>query len=127
MARFIFPVLWQKKYPNAAKAWGWQYVFPSKSLSQDPRSHKTRRHHAHESGLQKAVKKASQEARIDKRVSCHTLRHSFATNLLESGVNIRVLQELLGHKDVSTTEIYTHVMDKGFLNISSPLDGLDDD
>ena len=115
-----------KKYPNAAKAWGWQYVFPSKGLSKDPRSNKTRRHHVNESGLQKAVKAASHKASIAKRVSCHTLRHSFATHMLEDGVNIRVLQELLGHKDVTTTEIYTHVMDKSFQDIESPLIGLDD-
>lgn len=115
-----------KKYPNAARAWGWQYVFPSKGLSKDPRSNKIRRHHVNESGLQKAVKTANHKAGIDKRVTCHTLRHSFATHLLENGVNIRMLQELLGHKDVTTTEIYTHVMDKSFQDLESPLIGLDE-
>ena len=109
------------KYKGASKAWVWQYVFPSKKLSKDPRSDITRRHHVNESSLQRAVYAASDIAEINKRVSCHTLRHSFATHMLESGVNIRVLQELLGHKDVTTTEIYTHVMNKDFSGLKSPL------
>jgi len=113
-----------RKYTNAGKEWGWQYVFPSKKLSKDPRSDKLRRHHVLESGLQKAVKRAVQRAGIAKRVSCHTFRHSFATHLLENGVNIRVVQELMGHADVKTTEIYTHVMEKDISVISSPLDQL---
>ncbi|MFQ5729778.1 MAG: integron integrase [Waddliaceae bacterium] len=119
------PSALSRKYPKAAGAWEWQYVFPSKGLSKDPRSGLIRRHHAHETTLQKAVYEARQRARISKRVSCHTLRHSFATHLLESGVNIRVLQELLGHKDVRTTEIYTHVINKDLSGIKSPLDGLE--
>ncbi|MEO2054016.1 MAG: integron integrase [Nitrospira sp.] len=113
-----------RKIPSAAKTWGWQYVFPSKIRSKDPRSGVIRRHHIHESALQKAVSSARERADITKRVSCHTLRHSFATHLLESGVNIRVLQEVLGHKDVTTTEIYTHVLRKDLSGIKSPLIGL---
>ncbi len=112
------------KLKKAAKSWKWQYVFPSQRLSVDPRSGKTRRHHIDETTLQKAVSNAAKKTEIVKRASCHTLRHSFATHLLEDGVNIRVLQELLGHKDVSTTEIYTHVMNKGFSDIQSPLENL---
>ncbi len=113
-----------KKYKNASKELQWQYVFPAKKRSVDPRSGYERKHHIMESGLQKAVKATAKKANIDKQVSCHTLRHSFATSLLESGVNIRVLQELMGHSDVKTTEIYTHVMDKDISRISSPLEDL---
>ena len=112
------------KLKGAAKSWHWQYVFPSRRLSVDPRSGITRRHHIDETTLQKAVANAAKKAEIGKRASCHTLRHSFATHLLEDGVNIRILQELLGHKDVSTTEIYTHVMNKGFSDVQSPLENL---
>ena len=113
-----------RKYPNAARETGWQYVFPSKKRSVDPRSGKERRHHVLESGLQKAVKRAAAKAEIRKRVTCHTLRHSFATHMLENGINIRVLQKLLGHADVKTTEIYTHVMSKDISGLTSPLDSL---
>ena len=111
-----------RKYPNAAHEWGWQYVFPSGRLSVDPRSGKVRRHHLHENGLQKAVKKAAQSAGITKKVNCHALRHSFATHLLEAGYDIRTVQELLGHADVSTTMIYTHVLNKPGLSVKSPAD-----
>jgi len=113
-----------RKYPRASRATGWQWVFPAKLRSIDPRSGKEMRHHVLESVLQKAVKRVAQEAGIDKRVGCHTLRHSFATHMLENGVNIRVLQELLGHADVKTTEIYTHVMARDIRSLQSPLDAL---
>lgn len=116
------PVALGKKYVKAAKQTAWQYVFPSRSRSRDPRSGKVMRHHVLESGLQKAVKSAVRKAGIDKRATVHTLRHSFATHLLENGLNIRVLQELMGHADVKTTEIYTHVMRKDVQSIQSPLD-----
>ncbi len=118
------PTALAKKYPSASREFRWQYVFPAKNLSRDPRSEATRRHHVLESGLQKAVKTAVDKAGITKRVSCHTFRHSFATHLLENGVNIRVVQELMGHADVKTTEIYTHVMEKDISAVSSPLDRL---
>jgi integron integrase len=113
-----------RKWPNAPREWIWQYVFPSGRLSVDPRSGKTRRHHMHENGLQKAVKAAAQKAGITKKVNCHCLRHSFATHLLLSGYDIRTVQELLGHADVSTTMIYTHVLNRGGQGVLSPLDAL---
>jgi site-specific recombinase XerD len=113
-----------RKYPNAGRTTGWQWVFPAKNRSIDPRSGREMRHHVLESGLQKAVKRASNVPGIDKKIGCHTLRHSFATHMLENGVNIRVLQELLGHADVKTTEIYTHVMARDIRKLQSPLDRL---
>jgi integron integrase len=116
------PYALERKYPNAHREWIWQYVFPAGRLSVDPRSGVVRRHHLHESGLQKVIRTAAQAAGIPKRVSPHTFRHSFATHLLENHYDIRTVQELLGHKDVKTTMIYTHVLNRGGLAVRSPLD-----
>ena len=116
------PFALARKYPNAGREWGWQYVFPASRRSIDPRSGLERRHHLEEQTLQRAVKDAVRTAGIAKPASCHTLRHSFATHLLMAGYDIRTIQELLGHKDVSTTMIYTHVLNRGGRGVASPLD-----
>jgi integron integrase len=116
------PYALERKYQNASREWIWQYAFPARQRSRDPRSGKMRRHHVDEKSLQRAVKQAVQRAGVGKPATCHTFRHSFATHLLQDGYDIRTVQELLGHKDVSTTMIYTHVLNRGGRGVRSPLD-----
>ena len=111
-----------RKYPRAGRSWPWQWVFPARCQYTDGSSGERRRHHLHESAVQRAVAAAAQRSGINKRATCHTFRHSFATHLLEAGSDIRTVQELLGHRDVSTTMLYTHVLNRGRLGVRSPID-----
>ncbi len=120
----VLPGALDRKYPNASRDWRWQFVFPAARLCRDPRWGGPTRYHLHESVIQRAIASAARDCGIVKRVSCHTFRHSFATHLLEDGHDIRTVQELLGHADVSTTMIYTHVLERGVLGVTSPVDKL---
>jgi len=122
--RVALPDALCRKYPNAPADWAWQWLFPAARHYVDRVTGERRRHHLHPTVLQRAVKVAGQAAGITKPVSCHTLRHSFATHLLESGYDLRTIQELLGHRDVRTTMIYTHVLNRGALGVRSPLDAI---
>jgi site-specific recombinase XerC len=111
-----------RKYPNAERQWIWQYIFPSIGIAVDARSGRQFRHHRHDSSIQKGLKQAVMGSGIEKAIACHTFRHSFATHLLQDGYDIRTVQELLGHKDVKTTMIYTHILNRGGKGVRSPLD-----
>jgi integron integrase len=122
--RVVLPFALDRKYPNADREWRWQFVFPASRICRDPRYGAPSRYHLHESAIQKAVAEAGRRAGVTKRVGCHTFRHSFATHLLEDGYDIRTIQQLLGHADVSTTMIYTHVLNRGAQGVRSPADRL---
>ena len=122
--RVVLPFALDRKYPSAAMSWQWQFVFPAARICRDPRWGPPSRYHLHESAVQRAVTDAVRRSGVTRRVSCHTFRHSFATHLLEDGYDIRTVQELLGHADVSTTMVYTHVLNRGALGVRSPADRL---
>ena len=118
------PSALDRKYPYAGREWAWQWVFPATRIRRDPATGRRMRHHLHPTSVQRAVKEAVRRSGISKRATCHTFRHSFATHLLEAGYDIRTVQELLGHRNVRTTMIYTHVLNRGGLGVRSPADGL---